>query len=299
MVALAFEYGGKARFAATYDFAKEIVELREERFLLVQSQYFRAMGQKFNRRRFLRLALAGAPLLAVGDACVLEPEWLKTRTLRVGTDAPTHRLAHITDLHYKGDRAYLREIVDRVNVLKPDFVCFTGDVVEKAAFLDGALEGLSGIQAPLYGVPGNHDYMARLDFRVVDACFRATGGGWLVNQDMRTRDGRVNIIGAVCDWNDVASKAAPGVKNILLMHYPAFVKKLGTSKLDLILAGHSHGGQVRLPWVGALVLPDGVGEYDLGSYATAAGPMYVNPGLGFLHLNVRFNCRPEITLIEV
>jgi len=257
------------------------------------------MEQKFNRRRFLGLALAGAPLLAAGDACVLEPEWLKTQTLRIGTNAPTHRLAHITDLHYKGDRAYLREIVDRVNALKPDFVCFTGDVVEKAVFLAGALEGLSGIQAPLYGVPGNHDYMARLDFRPIEACFRATGGGWLENRDMRTPDGRVNLIGTACNRGVAQSRVLPGVKNILLMHFPIYVKKVEARNLDLILAGHSHGGQVRLPWVGALVLPDGVGEYDLGLYATVAGPMYVNPGLGYLYLNVRFNCRPEITLIAV
>ena len=117
----------------------------------LEGNIFKVMEQKFNRRRFLQLALAGAPLLAAGDAMVLEPEWLKTRMLRIGTAAPTHRLAHITDLHYKGDRAYLREIVEQVNALKPDFVCFTGDLVEKAAFLGGALEGLSGIQAPLYG----------------------------------------------------------------------------------------------------------------------------------------------------
>jgi hypothetical protein len=172
-------------------------------------------------------------------------------------------------------------------------------LVEKAAFLDGALEGLSGIQAPLYGVPGNHDFVARLDFRVVDACFRATGGGWLENRSMRTPDGRANLIGTACNEGVAQSRVVPGVKNILLMHFPIYVKKIEARNLDLILAGHSHGGQVRLPWVGALVLPDGVGEYDLGLYATVAGPMYVNPGLGYLHFNVRFNCRPEITLIEV
>ncbi len=257
------------------------------------------MEPKLNRRRFLQLALAGTPLLAAGDAWMLEPEWLKTQTLRIGTDAPTHRLAHITDLHYKGDRAYLREIVEQVNALKPDCVCFTGDLVEKAAFLSGALEGLSGIKAPLYGVPGNHDFMAQLDFRKVDECFRATGGGWLDNRDARTRDGGVNLIGTACNKEVAQSRVLPGVKNVLLMHFPAYVKKVEARNLDLILAGHSHGGQVRLPWVGALVLPEGVDEYELGLYATAAGPMYVNPGLGYLHLNVRFNCRPEITLIEV
>jgi uncharacterized protein len=67
----------------------------------------------------------------------------------------------------------------------------------------------------------------------------------------------------------------------------------------LILAGHSHGGQVRLPFWGALIVPRGVGRYDLGYYKTAGGPLYVNAGIGTYRLPFRFNCRPEITLITI
>jgi predicted MPP superfamily phosphohydrolase len=257
------------------------------------------MKSTIDRRRFLRMALTGAPLVLAGDALAVEPQWLSVKTVRVGTATPTHRLVHISDLHYKGDEGYLREIVEQVNAQKPDFVCFTGDLVEQASFLSGALAGLRGIHAPLYGVPGNHDFMARVNFRTVEESFAATGGGWLSNRQAQTRDRQVNLIGMACDHELLPSYKQAGMKNIVLMHYPAFVKKLGTPQLDLILAGHSHGGQVRLPWVGALVLPDGVGEYDLGLYATAAGPLYVNPGLGYLNLDIRFNCRPEITVIEV
>jgi len=64
---------------------------------------------------------------------------------------------------------------------------------------------------------------------------------------------------------------------------------------SLVLAGHSHGGQVRLPFYGPLIVPFGVGRYDLGWFQTAASPLYDNAGIGYFHLNVRFNCRPEIT----
>ena len=68
---------------------------------------------------------------------------------------------------------------------------------------------------------------------------------------------------------------------------------------DLVLAGHSHGGQVRLPWLGALVRPQHVGPYEMGWYSTPAGPLYVNPGIGCLGFDVRFNCRPEVAVFEV
>jgi predicted MPP superfamily phosphohydrolase len=66
-----------------------------------------------------------------------------------------------------------------------------------------------------------------------------------------------------------------------------------------MLAGHSHGGQVRLPFYGALVIPFGVDDYELGRFDTPAGPLYVGAGIGTFYLDVRFNCRPELTLIEI
>lgn len=70
-------------------------------------------------------------------------------------------------------------------------------------------------------------------------------------------------------------------------------------KVDLVLAGHSHGGQVRLPFYGPVFLPFGVEQYDLGLFHTPSGPLYVNPGIGWFPVPIRFNCRPEITLFEV
>ncbi len=68
------------------------------------------------------------------------------------------------------------------------------------------------------------------------------------------------------------------------MHYPAWIKYQGDQRFDLALAGHSHGGQVRIPFYGALVLPEGVDQYDLGLFQTRSGPLYVNPGIGWYYL---------------
>ena len=88
-------------------------------------------------------------------------------------------------------------------------------------------------------------------------------------------------------------------KNIFLMHYPAWAKRVTPHKYDLMLAGHSHGGQVRLPFYGAVHIPFGVDEYDLGLFQTSSGPLYVNPGIGWYPVPIRFNCRPEITVFEI
>jgi uncharacterized protein len=66
-----------------------------------------------------------------------------------------------------------------------------------------------------------------------------------------------------------------------------------------MLAGHSHGGQVRLPGIGPLIVPFQVGRYDLGLFQTKAGPLYVSSGIGWFMWKLRFNCRPEIAVFEV
>ena len=253
------------------------------------------------RRQFMLTALFAAPLAVWGDARFLEPTGMVLRRQRFGSGLPTHRLVHFSDLHHKGDRSILQSLVGKINALTPDFVCFTGDLVEDQKFLPETLEVLSGIKSPLFGVPGNHDYLSGISFAQVQQGFAATGGAWLMNENRLLAGGRINLIGITCTRGvETRLPINPADKNILLMHYPAQAKQLGGQKFDLLLAGHSHGGQVRIPLYGALKLPSRVDEYDLGRFTTPAGPLYVNAGIGYIgDNNFRFNCRPEITLIEV
>jgi predicted MPP superfamily phosphohydrolase len=255
----------------------------------------------FSRRKFIIAGLLGTPGLAVADAKLFEPTWLKVRHLRPTGPQIGCRCVHFSDIHHKGDSAYLQAVVTRINSLAPDYVFFTGDLVEDKVFLPETLDRLSGIKAPMFGVPGNHDYGSGASFQPVKECFAATGGAWLMNQRREIAGGKINLIGITLDHPDhLLSAAAPGTKNILLVHYPAWVKRLNGRKLDLILAGHSHGGQVRIPFYGPMFVPFDVDEYDLGLFQTPAGPLYVNPGIGYLQdLNFRFNCRPEITVLQV
>ena len=255
---------------------------------------------RISRRRLLSLVLCGTPVLAVADALWLEPRWVIVRRVRLAKGKPVHRLVHFTDVHHKGDKAYLQSVIAKINALAPDFVCFTGDIVEEKRFLGEALECFRAIKSPLYGVPGNHDYWSQADFNVIGAAFASTGGRWLMDKGIRTPGGEVHVIGVTC-----SSHMQPrlpidrSAKNILLMHYPDWVEKLGEQKLDLILAGHSHGGQVLIPFYGPVIHTFGAERHNAGLFQTPSGPLYVNPGIGWFLWPVRFCCRPEITVIEI
>ncbi|MGN6643531.1 MAG: metallophosphoesterase [Verrucomicrobiota bacterium] len=255
---------------------------------------------KISRRRFLLAASLAIPGAIITDARWMEPDWLKVKKLRLSDGKPTHRFVHFTDLHYKGDREYALSLVKTINSFSPDFVCFTGDLIEETRFLPEALEMISGIKSPVYAVPGNHDYWSRASFGEFAKGFAATGGAWLMDEQQVIAGGKINLLGASCRSQQQATMPLQtGAKNILLMHYPAWAKKFGEQKFDLVLAGHSHGGQVRFPFFGPIMLPFGVDEYDMGMFQTAAGPLYVNPGIGWFPVPIRFNCRPEVTVFEI
>lgn len=253
---------------------------------------------RITRRRFMRLALYGTPIAAVAHAAWVEPHWLKIHKLNLAPDKPAHRFVHFTDLHHKGDREFLLSVIKTINAQSPEFVCFTGDLVEDAEHLPETLELLQQIKAPLYGVPGNHDYWSNADFNVIAKAFTSTGGRWLLDESVATASGQVNIAGATCSQ---APRLAldSSARNVVLIHYPEWVEKLAGYRFDVALAGHSHGGQVRIPFYGPLVVPFGVGRHDLGLFQTASGPLYVGAGVGWFYLNLRFNCRPEVTVIEI
>ncbi|HOC69970.1 MAG TPA: metallophosphoesterase [Candidatus Hydrogenedentes bacterium] len=274
--------------------------------------------KRITRRTFIRAGVYGVTAACLVEGSLIERKWLRTSHLRL-SDTPSLRLVHFTDLHYKGDKRYLSRVIQRINNAAPDLACFTGDIVENTTYLSEALDLLSGLQCPLYGIPGNHEYWSQAPFAEIEACFQSTGGDWLPNRAVTTRDNRCLIEGLSGvtrpvqldtsarlfpeqDAEDESVKTGEipeGVRRILLTHYPATANRLGTLKYDLILAGHSHGGQVRLPFWGALLVPGDVDGYDAGLYDTPAGPLYVNVGIGTWHIPVRFFCRPEIAIIEL
>ena len=253
---------------------------------------------KMNRRRFFWSLFFGVPGVALADSHWIEPNWLKVRKIRLTKDKPTHRFVHFTDIHHKGDKKFLESVVQEINQTSPDFVCMTGDIIEESEFLTEALGILRGIKSPLYGIPGNHDYWSHADFAEIAETFAKTGGAWLVDEQATTRDGKLTLSGVGAK---PPSSLQPNArtKNLLMVHYPEWVERLTPNKFDAVLAGHSHGGQVRIPFYGAMIVPFGTGRYELGLFKTPAGPLYVSSGIGWFFVNLRFRCRPEIVVFDI
>ncbi len=250
------------------------------------------------RRRFL--LASGIGLAAAGvDAVAVEPTNLKVVHRRLTTGKPSHRFVHFTDLHYKGDRDYAAKVVRTINSFSPEFVCFTGDIVEHAPYLGEAFSFIQQIKAPIYAVPGNHEYKSGVHFKDVEAGFVEFGGAWLPNRELAVCEGKINLIGLPCQKPARLLPPRSGMMNILLLHFPLWTEDFGRVKYDLVLAGHSHGGQVRLPGIGPIFVPPAVGRYDYGIYQCPLGPLHVSSGIGCIGRNIRFNCPPEIVVYEV
>ena len=250
------------------------------------------------RRKFLSLGALALPAVAGVDAGLVESTSLRITNLNLRSD-PKCRFVHFTDFHHDGDIAYASEVIGAINELKPDFVCFTGDLVEDSCFLPEALDFIRQIRAPVYGNPGNHDYGSGASFQEVERAFRATGGAWLANSAVLLPQFDIELVGM--GITGMPAKQSDAVsRHLLMIHYPVMADRLGNRRFDLILAGHSHGGQVRIPFFGPLVVPSGVGAYDYGRYDTIAGPLHVSAGIGTLSsFPVRWNCPPEITVVSI
>ncbi|MDQ6654920.1 MAG: metallophosphoesterase [Verrucomicrobiota bacterium] len=248
------------------------------------------------RRKFLALGALAIPSAIGLDARLLEPTSLRVTKLALNSTGAC-RFVQFTDFHHKGDVAYAAELVRTINALTPEFVCFSGDLVEDKHYAAEALGFIRQIEAPVYGAPGNHDYRCGASFAEYETAFAATGGGWLENRSAIVAKHDLEIVGMGVHGVHVLQRPR-AARRVLLLHYPEMADRL-PQQFELILAGHSHGGQVRLPFWGALVLPWGVGRYDLGYFESKGGPLYVNAGIGTYRYPVRFNCRPEITVITI
>ena len=251
------------------------------------------------KRSLSRVLRAAGVLVVLAALCLayaryVEPTWLRVRRITLSA-VPTVRVIHVSDIHFSGDTQYLEKVVATINAASADLVCFTGDLVEEEAFLDGALRILAKVNKPLYGVPGNHDRWAIRSFERVHRAFEETGGAWVSERVLVLPSNRVAFVTLAGRLDPTP----PGCKRILLEHYPAAVVTTRDVRFDLALAGHTHGRQIRIRALQRFVLPYALDPRDRGLFETPCGPLHVSPGIGTYSLKMRFRCRPEVTLIEL
>ena len=189
----------------------------------------------------------------------------------------------------------------------PDIIVFTGDAINERAGLPRFRESLKSLNAKTgkFAVRGNIEswYFSDIDI------FKDTGFRVLSNESLKlSKDGESFYISGV-DYgfedkaSDLIDKIPSSSLNIFLYHTPDLIEDVSSEKVDLYLCGHTHGGQVRIPFYGSLITLSVHGKkYDMGLYKVDRTFVYVNRGLGTEGGNVppvRFLCRPEITVFSI
>ncbi|MCH5584504.1 metallophosphoesterase [Shimazuella sp. AN120528] len=273
------------------------------------------MNQHLSRRAFLKRALFGflslIPLTA-GYSYGIEPRWLEVsekfiRLPRLASAFEGMRVVVFGDLHvgFHMNEDDVSHVVTKVNSLKPDLLLFTGDLVDdKQDVLFPILPHLQKLHAPLgkFAVLGNHDYQGDL----VTPNFEHIGFHVLRNRHHLIRKGQDTLV--IAGVEDMlmgkpslnqAIEGAPDTCTLLLSHCPDFASNIVSNQVDLQISGHSHGGQIRLPFLGAMITPPGGRIYTDGFYSLEKTNVYVNRGIGTTILPFRFHCRPQISILHL
>lgn len=276
-----------------------------------------------NRRTFIRLA-GGASVAALAvDGVLIEPNRPRLVRKQILLDRwPAHldgyKIALLSDFHYDSIFSVhpIRTATEIVQSLQPDLVALTGDFVsvplvgsyEKAAdAAEPCAQLLCKLQARhgLWAVMGNHDSFT--DPEKVTRALRSQGIQVLLNQSVPIEAngarfwlaGVDDVLGKTADLDKTLRGIPSGEATVLLAHEPDFADKVVRHPVDLQLSGHSHGGQIRLPALPPLYLPDLGRKYVWGLYKVGPLTLYTNPGIGTVEVPVRLNCPPEVTLITI
>lgn len=218
------------------------------------------------------------------------------------------KIAHLSDIHYATiGKEKLDKIVEEVNIVKPDIIVFTGDLYDEFSNLtddmkNNIIDSLSKLDAPLgkYAVSGNHDY----SYDGYEDLIESSGFTYLENESKLIYykgDKPLEIVG----YSD-EEKGNPNYDinltdnyKIALIHEGDSFNKIKSKNFNLVLAGHSHGGQVRLPIIGALRKVEGAKIYFDEHYTYNKTNLYISYGLGETKYQLRAFNKPSFNLYRL
>jgi hypothetical protein len=275
------------------------------------------------RRRWARWIGRGWARIHYGRS--VEPTWLEVNECAIPVaDLPPafhgFRIVQLSDFHCSRQvsTAYLAEAVELAQAQAPDTVVLTGDFIHHGyRYVEHVAQTLSRLTAPhgVYAVLGNHDFSVRnaLGFRryrhlhraVADA-LRERGIRVLHNENVELkRDGAgIHLVGVedlwsrACDLEQAFAGLPAAAPRVVLAHNPRTVEHLHDRRCDLMLSGHTHGGQVHVPGLGRPTLGRNAKRFAAGLYHYRDTYLYVNKGVGF-GFRFRYGVRPEITVISL
>jgi predicted MPP superfamily phosphohydrolase len=265
-----------------------------------------------SRRRFLSLGIAGTSGVLLADSLWYEPQALtiERHKLQSSSQGEKVRIVQISDLHLSEFNSYFEEVTRQVAKLKPHLILLTGDYLEEERNIWGVRDFLKKLKAThgVFAIQGNWEYWSRLEGENLRRHFASVGVKLLINEraDLEINGHALSIFGldypsSKDHLEQLQKEVDPQRFNLLLSHVPAFAHEQLNREINLILSGHTHGGQVRLPYLPPFYLPRYAGRFVAGFYRVSQHriPLYVSRGVGTSVLPIRFLCRPEIGLFEL
>ncbi len=268
-----------------------------------------------NRRKWIKRAAIGS-VVAGGIYPFLEAKWC--RVTRRTVTLPNLRkpfegmtVAFLSDVHHGPyvPRVYVRSVVNMTNALKPDLVLLGGDYCHHGTrYIAPAIEELGRLRAPMgrFAVLGNHDhwdgYKESLDaLEEAGIPLLRNSGVWMEKGLARLRVGGVGDLWS--DRPDVGKALGDSTAedaSIVLSHNPDVAETLQDPRVGLMLSGHTHGGQVVVPFFGAPCVPSAFGQkYLRGLVQGPACQVFISRGVGTISPPVRLFCRPEVVLLTL
>lgn len=271
------------------------------------------------RRGFFKAGIFVCGGLAL-EGFVIGPEKIRVERVSVpiaglGQKLDGFTICQITDIHHSHTVSldYIEGVVRMANSLEPDLMALTGDYIDMdREYMGPVIRCLSGLRARhgSVAVMGNHDYFIGREYS--KDVISSNSIPLLENSHMTIESGGCRL--AVAGVNDLLEDTPDArgaladvpadIPRVLLSHHPDYAESIDTDlRVDLILSGHTHGGQVRLPFGVAPIVPSAFGQKYSGGLVRLGRregtKVYVSRGIGVSMIPVRFNCPPEITLIRL
>ena len=278
------------------------------------------------KRKFIMLAVVATVLIALAiwiawGNTALELNTYTVTSARLPECFDGYRIAHVSDLHNAEMGEKNEKLLTMLREADPDMIAITGDLIDsRNTDIEVALQFVREAVkiAPCYYVTGNHEARVN-EYGELKAEMEAAGVTVLEDSqaEISMKGETITLIGVndpsyQTDYLFGDSKTVMGTKleelhsekdgfTILLSHRPELFDAYTDHGMDLVLSGHAHGGQFRLPFVGGLVAPNQglFPEYDAGIYTDGNTNMLVSRGVGNSILPFRINNRPEVILIEL
>ncbi|GEL76049.1 metallophosphoesterase [Tenuibacillus multivorans] len=283
------------------------------------------MSKKVTRRSFLKrmtfgtLGLIGLSYGGYYYAHEIEPKWLKIinspiSSNRIPEPFNGFKILQFTDTHigFHYSLKDFEKLIQYINKQSADLVVFTGDLTDDPSNItsleyDKIIELLSLIDAPYgkYWIFGNHDH-GGYGTSMIQTVMKQGGFSLLQNSSVKipkdnaefTLSGTDDVLLGSPNLSNLIQDGEEDLFNVLLCHEPDYAEEAMKYPFDVQLSGHSHGGQIQLPFIGYIVTPQLGTEYVEGSYTLGQNPLqlFVSRGIGTTRLPFRFFCRPEINV---